>query len=439
MGSYAGSAPGLANVRDGELAEEIQPQRADAGGPEPIGTRIVSIPPQAGVVSVIPRTVEERQADVPPPDPMRMVDVQRQQDAMAKLADLVKPGATAPPVLQQRASAQTGGASAGSVNAPNRSTATKAGGSAAGQASGSGSGVQRPATAIAAKSGTQSQTGAGGARGGQGSSGSAAQQGQPGFIDRAKKYVTDAEKEAEDTALSWWHRLWHTKDGDVPNKQPGGSNVPANARGNRSGVQNPGLPKAKNGNIGDKNNIASSRKAAPAAASSDGGRNIYTPPEGQKIEDLVKEGYMPDRNGEAQCVQLIKTTMGAPPTKQWKQGQKVQKGVYIAPGTAIATFDENGNYPQNTGDKAARNQHAAIYIGQDERGIWVVDQANSRKPEDKAAKRDKIIQTRLIPWDRTDKGVSNNGSAFSVITWKAPEQKQAAPGRKAGSRQTTQR
>src|SRR6267142_3068812 len=96
MGSYPGNGMG------GESPdEEFQSQNHDESGSEPIGARIVSIPSRAGAVSVIPRPVDDSQADAPAPDPIRVVDAQRQQDAMARLADLVKSPTAAPPVLEQ--------------------------------------------------------------------------------------------------------------------------------------------------------------------------------------------------------------------------------------------------------------------------------------------------------------------------------------------------
>jgi hypothetical protein len=41
----------------------------------------------------------------------------------------------------------------------------------------------------------------------------------------------------------------------------------------------------------------------------------------------------------------------------------------ISKGTAIATFNAKGSYPNH-----ATGNHAAIYAGQDETGIWVYDQ-----------------------------------------------------------------
>lgn len=78
----------------------------------------------------------------------------------------------------------------------------------------------------------------------------------------------------------------------------------------------------------------------------------------------------------------------------------------IAPGTAIATFDENGRYP--SGDV----KHAAIFIGFSEggSGILVLDQWNGT-----------MLQYRELEWNRTDLGTHgnfvNSASNFSTIKW----------------------
>ncbi len=73
--------------------------------------------------------------------------------------------------------------------------------------------------------------------------------------------------------------------------------------------------------------------------------------------------------GAGECVDLVREAAHAPRTTDWVRGVQVQGDTNIRPGTAIATFDSNGRY---TG-------HAAIYLGQDERGIRVIDQWNIRE------------------------------------------------------------
>jgi len=73
--------------------------------------------------------------------------------------------------------------------------------------------------------------------------------------------------------------------------------------------------------------------------------------------------------GTGECVPLVQQATGAPRSTLWRPGALVQGNTAIRPGTAIATFDSGGHY---TG-------HAAIYLGQDEHGIQVIDQWNIRK------------------------------------------------------------
>lgn len=72
--------------------------------------------------------------------------------------------------------------------------------------------------------------------------------------------------------------------------------------------------------------------------------------------------------GTGECVPLVRAATGAPPARDWQRGVQVQGSAAIRPGTAIATFDSNGHY----------GGHAAIYLGQDDHGIRVIDQWNIR-------------------------------------------------------------
>jgi len=97
--------------------------------------------------------------------------------------------------------------------------------------------------------------------------------------------------------------------------------------------------------------------------------------------------------GESQeCVSPVKALTGAPRTIFWKRGVQV-KGATIETGTAIATFNKKGKY----------EGHAAIYIKQDEKGIYVYDQWSGRP-----------LGERIILFK--GKGyVSNDGDQFYVI------------------------
>lgn len=116
--------------------------------------------------------------------------------------------------------------------------------------------------------------------------------------------------------------------------------------------------------------------------------------------------------GETHCVEFIRQTLKAPHTSQWREGAKIQKlpaGTPdpVAPGTAIATF-VHGEYPQN----GSTGKHAAIYLGQNEEGIQVLDQWKSQGQ----------VLPRTIPWKPRRAGLSNDASAFSVLEYhKLPE------------------
>jgi hypothetical protein len=72
--------------------------------------------------------------------------------------------------------------------------------------------------------------------------------------------------------------------------------------------------------------------------------------------------------GAGHCVDFVKAAAGMPRTAVWQEGTEVRGNSQIARGTAIATFESDGGYTSESGN------HAAIYLHQDEHGIWVYDQ-----------------------------------------------------------------
>ncbi len=72
--------------------------------------------------------------------------------------------------------------------------------------------------------------------------------------------------------------------------------------------------------------------------------------------------------GSGQCVAYVQAVAGAPLTAHWRRGQIVKESP-ITPGTAIATFDDDGKYGNHTDGRS----HAAIYLGQDAIGLHVLD------------------------------------------------------------------
>ncbi len=87
------------------------------------------------------------------------------------------------------------------------------------------------------------------------------------------------------------------------------------------------------------------------------------------------EEYKGQYFGNHHCVAFVQEVAGAPKQASliWRPGPKVRGNFEIEKGTAIATFDGNGIYPDNK-----KGQHAAIYMGQNESGLIVYDQYVSK-------------------------------------------------------------
>jgi hypothetical protein len=106
--------------------------------------------------------------------------------------------------------------------------------------------------------------------------------------------------------------------------------------------------------------------------------------------------------GAGHCVDFVKAAAAVPRTAAWQEGAPVRGNPQIARGTAIATFEADGSYISESGN------HAAIYLSQDERGIWVYDQWWGQP-----------VQKRLIRFEGGSGGKwgskSNDGTRFAVI------------------------
>ncbi|WP_234383666.1 BPSL0067 family protein [Paracidovorax avenae] len=108
--------------------------------------------------------------------------------------------------------------------------------------------------------------------------------------------------------------------------------------------------------------------------------------------------------GNKQCVALVKFYAKAPASSLWREGASVKGNMLLREGTAIATFVD-GRYPNH-----ASGNHAALYVGQDAGGIYVIDQWSKVNK----------IQARKLRFLGKDKhggwtNPSNNGDAFSVV------------------------
>jgi hypothetical protein len=125
---------------------------------------------------------------------------------------------------------------------------------------------------------------------------------------------------------------------------------------------------------------------------------------GRYVAGHPEQWIGPPSVGSGQCVPLVQKATGAPLTKEWRRGALVRGDLALRPGTAIATFDEDGHYGNHTDGRS----HAAIYLGQDEKGIWVIDQWVNRDSGVHMPSR------RQIQFDETRRP-DNNGNRYHVI------------------------
>jgi hypothetical protein len=106
--------------------------------------------------------------------------------------------------------------------------------------------------------------------------------------------------------------------------------------------------------------------------------------------------------GAGHCVDFVKAAAGVPRTAAWREGAPVSGNPRIPRGTAIATFEADGSYTSESGN------HAAIYLHQDEHGIWVYDQWQGQP-----------VHKRLIRFEGGSGAEwgskSNDGRRFAVI------------------------
>jgi len=108
------------------------------------------------------------------------------------------------------------------------------------------------------------------------------------------------------------------------------------------------------------------------------------------------------KEGDGDCVELIRKHTNLRHTATWRQGAQVFGNKTIIPGTAVATFVK-GRYPNR-----ATGNHAAFYIGQQSEGIYIMDQwKGSGKP--------KISIRFLTTSNLSRKSLSDNPLAFYVV------------------------
>lgn len=114
--------------------------------------------------------------------------------------------------------------------------------------------------------------------------------------------------------------------------------------------------------------------------------------------------------GTGQCVALVEayTNVRRPAATYWQPDGAVRGNAALQRGTAIATF-VNGRYPSHP-----HGNHAALYISQDAKGIWVVDQYIGHGGTASGITKRYLRFKGALP-SGTYIDPSNNGDAFSVI------------------------
>lgn len=108
--------------------------------------------------------------------------------------------------------------------------------------------------------------------------------------------------------------------------------------------------------------------------------------------------------GNGQSVALIRRHTHAPAASLWRPGRPVKGDLTIPVGTLIATFVDGcfASLP--------RGGHAALYVGQDAAGLWVIDQQPGARQ----------VRRRRLPFSGGNASADllepgDNGDAFSVV------------------------
>src|SRR5271157_897352 len=112
--------------------------------------------------------------------------------------------------------------------------------------------------------------------------------------------------------------------------------------------------------------------------------------------------YLGQSVGSGQCAVLVEAadpSVGL--TATWVQGASVQGNTSLAPGTIIATFGPNGTYTGLQDGSA----HAAIFLGQNDQGIQVMDQWAGQ-----------AAGIRTIPWNSSSSLPISSGSNYYVVS-----------------------
>jgi hypothetical protein len=104
--------------------------------------------------------------------------------------------------------------------------------------------------------------------------------------------------------------------------------------------------------------------------------------------------------GSGHCVAFIQHTTSVGHTSTWRRGERVRDADNVPTGTAIATFDANGRYENDTTGRS----HAAILIARQDDGLLVWDQWLNQP-----------VQQRVIRYRGGQGSAVNDGDKFYII------------------------
>ncbi len=110
--------------------------------------------------------------------------------------------------------------------------------------------------------------------------------------------------------------------------------------------------------------------------------------------------------GDGECVALVKQAANPmPATPAWVKGEQVMGSTSLPAGTIVATFNSNGKY----------SGHTAIYMGQTDRGMTIIDQWNIGYRVDGSPEDQHKPAERTLPWTSTKATPVNVGASYHVV------------------------
>ena len=109
--------------------------------------------------------------------------------------------------------------------------------------------------------------------------------------------------------------------------------------------------------------------------------------------------YLDTAVDNGHCVRLLQVCADVPHTSTWQRGRPA-RGSGAAPGTCIATFDDNGQY----GNHVDGRSHAAILLADNSDGLLVCDQWQGR-----------TVHHRVLRFRGGEGTPANDGDAFHII------------------------